>query len=135
MQALEQAIEILEAQGFDRTWEMHDDLCDCIFQRMGSWYNPYIGERLDVRLCCIWADIYKSYPQFVKVTKTEPAEWNGEDDMPAAVWHRQLANHLGMPVAEVRGLGLEPPRGKPRAEKSRLFLPLGGGEYMEFVLG
>ena len=25
-------------------WEYHDDLCDCTYQRIGFWTNPYIGE-------------------------------------------------------------------------------------------
>src|SRR3990167_2977648 len=47
-------------------WLLGDDLCDCTFQRVGEWANPYLGKTLRVRMCCIWAELYKQYPQFVQ---------------------------------------------------------------------
>ena len=132
MLVLEQALQIIRTQD---VWDVNDDLCDCDFQRIGYWNNPYIGKTLEVRMCCIWAEIYKSFPQFVRETSVEPAQWNGETDMPKSLWHRQLAAELGMKVAEAREMGLEPPQGQPAKAKARIYLPLGGGEYAEFVLG
>lgn len=97
-------------------WQADDDQCDCTFQRIGWWTNPYIGRTLKVRLCCIWAEIYKQYPQFVQeipafmnynegehVYEGEPRPWSSTDmDMPRAVWYRQLAVQMNMPLSWVR---------------------------------
>lgn len=95
-------------------WTHGDDLCNCTFQRIGEWTNPYIARTLRVRICCIWAELYKQYPQYVQEIQgyydenedrfiTEPQVWNSEDsDMPRHLWHRQLAVLLGVPLAEVR---------------------------------
>jgi len=131
MLALEEALAIADAQ---EVWDVQDDLCECVYQRIGYWFNPYIGETLETRLCCVWAKFEQQWPELFRRTKQEPAEWNGESQMPKAIWHRQLANHLGVSVAEARTLGLVPPSGKPRVEKPRIFLPW-SGEYMEVVLG
>lgn len=111
------------------TWDVQDDNCDCTYPRIGFWTNPYVAETLEVRMCCIWARIYKAYPQFVRTTKAywsdnehdwvrEPAEWNGEDDMPAGLWYRQLARQQGRSVAEIRAEYAsrlhEKPKGVPR---------------------
>jgi hypothetical protein len=95
------------------TWETHDDLCDCTYQRIGFWTNPYIAETLEVRMCCIWRELYQLFPQYVRNTAafydynkdewvSEPMEWNGEDEMPKAVWYRQLARREGITVAQAR---------------------------------
>src|SRR3546814_2933666 len=104
-------------------WIHGDDLCGCTFQRIGEWTNPYIARTLRVRMCCIWAELYKQYPQFVQEIpafydynndrfETEPWEWNGEDDMPAALWHRQLAVMRREPIEAVRRRfeGIAPPK-------------------------
>lgn len=108
-------------------WEIGDDECDCVFQRIGDWTNPYIGRTMRVRLCCMWAEIYKDYPQFVQEIPAyfnwttrefehEPHEWNGEDDMPTAFWHRQLAAETGLSLPEVREKfkDIAPPKGVKR---------------------
>lgn len=97
----------------DTLWCIGDDLCDCIFQRIGEWKNPYLGRTLRVRMCCIWADLYKMYPQFVQelpyydsnrhTYSAIPATWDSdEEDMPVSLWHRQLAIKEGKSVAEIR---------------------------------
>ena len=110
------------------TWVHGDDECDCVFQRIGYWTNPYLGRTLKVRLCCIWAQLYKEYPQFVQEIPAyhdlstdqlinEPIEWNSEDaDMPRALWYRQLALKYGRPLSEIREkcAGLEPPKRVPK---------------------
>ena len=111
MLALEQALEIINAQD---TWDVQDDLCDCTYQRIGYWNNPYIGETLEVRLCCVWAEFEKAWPQFFRRTQIEPAEWNGETDMPRSIFNRQVAAVTGVSVADVRAMGLEPPKGRKR---------------------
>lgn len=131
MLALEQALEIIQAQ---ETWNVNDDLCDCTYQRIGYWNNPYIGETLEVRLCCVWAELEKQWPQFFRRTQIEPAKWNGEADMPRSIYHRQLAKLNGMSVSEAREMGLDPPQGRPRQPKPLFYLPW-SGEYLEVTLG
>lgn len=131
MLALEQALAIAQARD---TWDVHDDLCDCVYQRIGYWFNPYIGETTEIRLCCVWAELEKQYPQHFRHTKQEPAEWDGEADMPKSVFHRQLANHLGVSISKARSFNMEPPKGRPIAEKPKLLLPW-SGEWLEVELG
>lgn len=93
-------------------WVHGDDLCDCTFQRIGEWTNPYIGETLRVRFCCIWEDLFKKYPQFVqrihayfdgKSFHTGAMRWNVEEAaMPRALWHRQLAHVTGKSLGDIR---------------------------------
>ena len=132
MITLEQATEIAEARD---AWSVQDDLCDCVYQRIGSWFNPYIGEFLETRLCCVWAKFEAQWPELFRRTKQEPAIWDGEADMPVAVWHRQMSAHLGVPLEEARTLAGSAPKGKAKPEKISLYLPVGGDEYAEFVLG
>jgi hypothetical protein len=121
----------------DVEWSNQDDLCDCTYQRIGFWTNPYIGETHEIRLCCVWAELGKQYPQFVRTTPafydynknewvTEVAEWNGEADMPKAIWHRQLARRLNIPLEEARRLSMPPPRGRKRIP---FFLVFGSQEF------
>ena len=105
-------------------WEHGDDLCDCTFHRIGSWTNPYLGKTLRIRMCCIWKELYKDYPQFVQEIpayydentdsyEIEPAPWDSEDDdMPVHIWHRQVAFVTGKPLAQVRDelAGQSPPK-------------------------
>ena len=96
------------------TWVHGDDLCNCTFQRIGQWTNPYLGKALRVRICCIWGEIYKAYPQFVQMIDgyyddnrnafdLDPIPWNSEDeDMPVHLWHRQLAIMSGKSLDEIR---------------------------------
>ena len=93
-------------------WIHGDDLCDCTFQRIGWWTNPYIGKTLTVRLCCIWAEIYKQYPEFVQEIDAfdysgefliGTANWDGElHDMPRYLWYRQLATRTGKSLEQIR---------------------------------
>ena len=95
-------------------WQTDDDLCNCTFQRIGEWTNPYLGETLRVRLCCIWKELYKMFPQFVQEVKAsydvnrhkwqpEVQEWDSSEvDMPLPIWYRQLARKTGKPLNEIR---------------------------------
>lgn len=95
-------------------WSTGDDLCDCTFQQIGSWTNPYLGRTLRVRLCCIWSHIWADFPEFVQEIPayynhntdrwdTDPMDWNLEgSDMPKHLWHRQLAVLTGLTLPEVR---------------------------------
>ena len=125
MLAFEQALQILQTQ---ETWSNEDDLCDCVYQRLGYWNNIYIGETYEVRICCLYAEFEKTWPQYFKRTQAEPAHWNGESDMPAAIWHRQLATELGMKVSEARDMALEPPKGQPIKARVPFILNFGGRE-------
>ena len=109
-------------------WDTNDDACDCMYERIGFWANPYLGETLEVRMCCIWDELYKLFPGKMRKTDAflnyntgewEPArEWDGETDMPKALWYRQLARQTGRTVAsireEYRDRDDERPKGTPR---------------------
>jgi len=132
----------------DIQWKMHDDLCDCTYQRIGMWTNPYLAETLEVRMCCIWNELYKQFPQYVRSVPafwdynaeqwvTEPAEWNGEEDMPQSMWHRQLARKLGISLEAARMLNIPAPQGQKlpqRTPKPQMLLSF-GGEWIPVELG
>ncbi len=98
----------------DAHWILGDNLCDCTFQRIADWTNPYLAQTLRVRLCCIFAELYKQFPQFVQEIPAywdqgrwryvpEPAAWDSDEmDMPVYLWHRQLAKQQGKSLAEIR---------------------------------
>ncbi len=111
----------------EEQWTNQDNLCNCTFQRTGDWANPYLGRTQRVRICCLFAELYDQYPQFIQEIpayqdensgewESKPKEWDGESDMPEAIWHRQLAVKTGMPLEDVRELyeGQSPPKGIPR---------------------
>lgn len=129
----------------DVQWKMQDDLCDCTYQRIGMWTNPYLAETLEVRMCCIWAKLYEQYPEFVRQVPafwdynreewvTEPAEWNGEEDMPQAIFNRQVARQTGKTLAEVRAMNIAAPKGKPLTQKPVVLLQW-SGEWVPVELG
>lgn len=106
-------------------WQHDDDLCDCTFQRVGEWTNPYLARTMRVRFCCVWAEIMKDYPQFVEEIpafynynedkfEKEPWEWDGEADMPRAIWYRQIQAITGRPLEEIREKFRDktPPKGR-----------------------
>jgi hypothetical protein len=108
-------------------WAHDDDLCDCTFQNIGWWTNPYIGKTFEIRLCCAWAKLVELHPELGAFVREIPAfdnyntgkyensvrDWDGEDDMPRAVWMRQLATAASKPLEQVRREydHLEPPKG------------------------
>ena len=133
----------------DVQWLHEDDLCDCTFQRIGMWKNPYLAETLEIRLCCVWAELARQYPDFVRTIPgywneneqrwdTEPQEWNGEAEMPKAIWYRHLARRLDRTVADVRAEYADKdhlrPRGAPRREPISFFLPY-EGDWIEVDVG
>ena len=95
-------------------WLQGDDACDCAIQRVGEWTNPYIARTFRVRLCCLYQELAKQYPQFFQEVpafydanrhswRKEPAEWDSDEmDMPVYLWYRQLAALSGKPLADVR---------------------------------
>lgn len=124
---LAQAAAVMAAMsadgGPDMEWLHGDDLCDCTFQRIGWWTNPYLAETLLVRVCCIWAELYKQFPQFVQTIHayndpnsgtyiTTPQEWDADHEMPRHLWHRQLARKAGKSLADIRRMfkGETPPQ-------------------------
>ena len=48
MQAIAEALAIASIPEIQ--WKHGDDLCDCTFQRIGFWTNPYLAKTLQVRL-------------------------------------------------------------------------------------
>ena len=97
-------------------WEWGDDLCDCTFQRIGWWTNAHLGRTMEFRICCAWAKLIELHPELEAFSReipahedpnsheyeTEPLDWNGEFDMPRALWYRQLASKTGKPLAQIR---------------------------------
>lgn len=137
MLVLEEALAIADAFGVSEEWDNQDDRCDCEYERIGYWFNPYIGAIQEKRICCIdkWmAEKFPEIAQFFRRTQVTPAEWNGETTMPRAIWVRQQANHLGVSIAEARDLVGEAPKGRPIAEKPRIWFPW-SGTYVEVSLG
>ena len=109
------------------TWTHGDDLCNCTFQRIGDWANPYIARTRRVRVCCLESrmlegnedlvqDIPGYYNENVGEFETEPWVWDGEDDMPEHLFMRQTAIIQGLSLDETRVKfeGVEPPKGIPR---------------------
>jgi hypothetical protein len=100
----------------DTFWIQEDDLCDCTFQRICEWTNPYLGRTQRYRLCCMWArmiavlgmeefvqEIPAAYDANRHVYDPEPRPWDSEDmPMPRSIWYRQLAAQTGRSVAEMR---------------------------------
>lgn len=111
-------------------WTTGDDLCDCTFQRIGWWTNPYIAKTMEVRLCCAWAKLAEMFPEIGQYIReipafddingsrwqTEPMEWNGEEEMPRSYWYRHIVAKTGKPLADVRQEygHLNPPAGVPK---------------------
>ena len=54
-------------------WEHGDDLCDCTFQRIGYWTNPYLARTMEVRLCCIWKILAEQNPEIAALMQEIPA--------------------------------------------------------------
>ena len=108
-------------------WTHGDDLCDCTFQRIGEWTNPYLARTRRVRVCCLEdrmlednEDLVQDIPGFFNddtgLFEMEPWVWNGEDDMPEHLFMRQTAIIQGLSLDETRVKfeGVEPPKGIPR---------------------
>ena len=112
-------------------WKAQDDLCDCDFQRIYWATNPYIGRTLEVRLCCAWKRLAELHPEIQEFMREvpgfynsdtdryqmEPADWDGDYDMPRSIWYRHLAAKLRRPLEAIRREydHLMPPKGKPKA--------------------
>jgi hypothetical protein len=109
------------------TWTHGDDLCNCTFQRIGDWANPYIARTRRVRVCCLEnrmlegnEDLVQDIPGYFNENtgdfETEPWVWDGEDDMPEHLFMRQTAIIQGLSLDETRVKfeGVEPPKGIAR---------------------
>ena len=109
------------------TWTHGDDLCNCTFQRIGDWANPYIARTRRVRVRCLESrmlegneDLVQDIPGYYNENtgefETEPWVWDGEDDMPEHLFMRQTAIIQGLSLDETRVKfeGVEPPKGIPR---------------------
>ena len=133
-------LDVLSAAGVlpEDIWNHEDDACDCTYQRIGQWSNPYIAETLEVRMCCIWKELYKLFPDAVRVTpafldynsgewRTEPQEWDGHFEMPRSIWYRQLAKKEGRSLPEIRAAyaSATPPQALPEPPQ-----PEGGPDMM-----
>ncbi len=96
-------------------WTHGDDKCNCTFQRIGQWANPYIGKTIQIRLCCAWAKLFERpemaefYQEFdgywnenTQDFDREPIPWNSDSDMPRYLFYRQVATVTGQTLDEVR---------------------------------
>jgi len=111
-------------------WVHGDDLCNCTFQRIGEWTNPYLGKTLIIRQCCIWEKLLQDHPEFVQEVNgywsdnlqeyiPHAFEWTGEDDMPRSLWYRQLAHRENKDIEQIRDEYRlqDPPKGIPRKKE------------------
>jgi len=130
----------------DVQWQHDDDLCDCTYQRIGMWKNPYLAETLEIRLCCIWAELAKQYPDMVRTIpgyynentkewQTTPWEWDGESEMPRAIWYRHLAAKQDRPVAEIRAEYADKDYLRPRGSSRIPFFVYDKGDWVLVQLG
>ena len=128
----------------DAVWTNQDDKCDCVYQRIYQTRNIYLAETHEIRLCCIWAELGKQYPDFVRTTQgywdpnnqewiTQPQEWNGETEMPKAIWYRHLARKFGRSLEDIRaeyaGKDELRPKGAPIPEPIPFILLIDGSEF------
>lgn len=131
----------------DGVWTNQDDKCDCVYQRIYQTRNIYLAETHEIRLCCIWAELGKQWPQFVRTTPgywepnnkewiTQPQEWDGETEMPKSIWYRHLARKLGRSVADIRAEYTlrDDERPKGRGPRLPFLLPMGGDEWAQVNL-
>jgi len=110
-----QAFQELLQQPVATTWWQHgDDLCDCTFHNIQDWTNPYLGQTLRIRMCCLLRDLATMFPQYFEavdayfdhnrqqhIFSVQP--WDSEEhDMPRYLWYRQVAIQTGEPLAVVR---------------------------------
>ena len=104
------------------SWVHGDDLCDCTFQRIGEISNPYLAHTEQIRYCCLMEELrgmfphlFRSYEGYTNPNSREltcdPVEWNGDTDMPPALWHRQIQAITGKPLDEIRMKAGPPPKG------------------------
>lgn len=142
-------IEALAISGLPEvTWRDHDDLCDCEFQRVCQWTNPYIGSTHEERLCCIWKQLHEMFPDCSRDIpawfdinrqewNTKPMTWNGETEMPKAVWYRHLARKHGRPLAEIRAEYADKDELRPKGYpiKNIPFVLLAGAEEVWIDFG
>lgn len=109
-----QALQAVTSDIPEVHWLHGDDACDCTFQRIGEWTNPYIARTQRIRLCCLFKELAKQYPQFFQEIpayydsnrhqwRREPQEWDSDEmDMPVYLWYRQIAALSGKPLGEIR---------------------------------
>ena len=125
-------VPLLDAVVPEYHWEHGDDLCDCEIQNIALSMNPYSGQTLKIRLCCLYKELEDSFPHLFQHIKgywddneqqwiTAQMEWNGEDDMPRALWNRQIATREGLPIEVIRERTQfqEPPKGIPRPKAAK----------------
>ena len=120
-------------------WQNGDDLCDCTYQRLGWWTNPYLNKTIEVRYCCFYKKLGEMFPElaefmreteafddYTQTDNTRPYSdpyhwekglqpWNGETEMPRHLWYRQLAGQTGKDLDTIRREyeHLKPPPGRP----------------------
>lgn len=139
--ALQEAMGVALLAGIlpDMAWLHGDDQCDCTYQRIGLWSNPYLAETIEYRWCCIWKTLLERMPElrpFCRETHAfwddntaswveAPLKWDvvlqaddGPDvagDMPLYLWYRQLARQTGRPLADIRREYSQRTAERPRA--------------------
>lgn len=128
MTAMAALLEELQGEIPEVLWELGDDLCDCTFQYIRDWTNPYLGRTRRIRMCCLFKEFEKQYPWLFEEIPAYydhneaayiPAlmDWDSENsDMPRALWYRQVAAKTGDSLERVRDRlrGQTPPGPVPR---------------------
>lgn len=126
----------------DVEWRHGDDLCDCTFQRIGMWKNPYLATTQEIRLCCVWAKLGEMFPDLVRSIpgyfndntqrwETDPWQWDGEEEMPKALWYRQLARQQDRSLTEIRAEYADKDELRPKGRPAKApFILLDGGREL-----
>jgi hypothetical protein len=136
----EKAMALAALEPPEVRWMHGDDLCDCTFQRIGEWANPYIGKTETIRFCCVWQKFKEQWPDLFmeqngywddNEKKYQPvSEWNAEIDMPRDIWYRQLEAITGKPLPQIREeyASQDPPKGitRPQPDPNKVYINLRG---------
>ena len=59
---LERMVWLALLAGQFKPGEGHDDECDCLFQNVQEYSNPYYNKTLRFRYCCLLAEFRKQWP-------------------------------------------------------------------------
>jgi hypothetical protein len=138
----EKAMALAALEPPEVRWVHGDDLCDCTFQRIGEWMNPYLGKSMTIRFCCVWEKFREQWPDlFMDMNGywdendqeyKEAIEWNAEYEMPRAIWYRQIQALTGKSLPDIRDEygSQDPPQGvprpKPQSDPSKVYINLRG---------
>ena len=115
----------------EKPWAIGDDKCDCTIQLVIDQKNPYLAEMQELRVCCLYRELEKLFPNVFRRTNAHwnankgtwdlhPRDWdNPEVAMPVALWYRQLAKQTGKPLSQIREEYKDRLSERPQAQPNR----------------